>query len=441
VGDIDNDGFSDLFITRWRSYALYRNRGDGTFEDITEAWGLGGDRDWPTSAAFADLDGDGDTDLYVCHYAIWDPETAQPCPLEGTDRNNYCSPRAFPALPDHLFRNDGGRFVDISKEAGITSADTDGRGLGVVAGDLDQDGKTDLFVANDMTADFLFLNRGSMRFEEVGLIAGPAANATGSYQAGMGTAIADLDRDGLPDILVTNFYGESTSFFRNLGGGIFADRSAPIGLAASTRFQLGFGLAVIDINDDGRLDVVSNNGHVNDMRPAIPQAMPPQLLLHREDGHLENVSDRAGKVWSVPRLGRGMAWGDLDNDGRLDLVLVERDGPLAFLRNLGPGGNSLNLELEGTDSGRDAVGARVRVSADGHTQTTWRVGGGSFLSASSGRVHVGVGDAARIDKVEIRWPSGREQTLTDLDPQKAYQVREGEPEIRRVAGRTNPSAP
>jgi hypothetical protein len=136
-----------------------------------------------------------------------------------------------------------------------------------------------------------------------------------------------------------------------------------------------------------------------------------------------------------------MAWGDLDNDGRLDLVLVERDGPLAFLRNLGPGGNSLNLELEGTDSGRDAVGARVRVSADGHTQTTWRVGGGSFLSASSGRVHVGVGDAARIDKVEIRWPSGREQTLTDLDPQKAYQVREGEPEIRRVAGRTNPSAP
>jgi hypothetical protein len=311
----------------------------------------------------------------------------------------------------------------------------------VVAGDLDQDGRIDLFIANDMTADYLFINRGEMRFEEVGLIAGTAANSTGSYQAGMGTAIADLDRDDLPDIFVTNFYGESTSFFRNLGGGVFADRSAPIGLAASTRFQLGFGLAVIDVNDDGRLDVVSNNGHVNDMRPAIPHAMPPQLLLQREDGRLENVSDRAGPPWGRARLGRGMAWGDLDNDGRLDFILVERDGPLAYLHNLGPGGRSLNLNLEGVESGRDAVGARIRVTAGGQTHTTWRVGGGSFLSASSGRVHVGIGDSDRVEKVEVRWPSGREQVFSDLDPSQAHQAREGGPMMRPIAKNSGTSQP
>ncbi len=206
VGDFDNDGRPDLFVTRWRSYALYRNRGDGTFEDITDRAGLGGDRDWPTSAAFADLDNDGDLDLYVCHYLVWDAEHPHLCkhptkPGEPIDPNHiyeYCMPNPFPSRPDHLFRNDGGRFVDVTAEAGIV--DPNGRGLGVVAADVDEDGLIDLFVANDTTANYLWHNLGGMKFEEVGVSSGVACNAQGSFQAGMGTAVGDLDGDGLPDL-------------------------------------------------------------------------------------------------------------------------------------------------------------------------------------------------------------------------------------------------
>ena len=242
VGDVDNDGHPDVFVTRWRTYALYRNRGDGRFEDVTETWGLGGSRDWPTSAAFADLDGDGDLDLYVCHYADWDPERSAPCPHPDDPRKfTYCGPRVFAAMPDHVFRNDGGRFVDVSESAGIRAADREGRGLGVVAAHLDDDDRIDLFVANDMSANFLFRNRGGFRFEETGAESGVATNADGGYLAGMGVACGDLDGDGRLDLAVTNFYGESTTFYQNLGGGQFIDRTAAIGLAAPSRYLLGFG--------------------------------------------------------------------------------------------------------------------------------------------------------------------------------------------------------
>ena len=224
VGDIDGDGHPDLFVTRWRSYALYRNKGDGTFEDITTKAGLGGDRDWPTSAALADFDGDGDLDLYVCHYALWDLENPRLCRNAANSEYMNCNPLDSESLPDHMFRNDAGRFVDVTAEAGIV--DRGGRGLGVVAADLDQDGRVDVFVANDSSANFLFRNLGGMRFEEVGHSAGVAGNASGAYQAGMGVAAGDLDGDGLIDLAVTNFYGESTTFYRNLGGGNFTDATA-----------------------------------------------------------------------------------------------------------------------------------------------------------------------------------------------------------------------
>ncbi len=225
VGDFDNDGRPDLFVTRWRSYALYHNRGDGTFEDLTDRAGLGGDRGWPMSAAFADLDNDGDLDLYVCHYLIWDAEHPHLCkhpyktgePIDPNHVYEYCMPNPFPSQPDHLFRNDKGRFVDVTAEAGII--DPNGRGMGVVAADVDGDGLIDLFVANDTTANYLWHNLGGMKFEETGMLSGVACNAQGSFQAGMGTAVGDLDGDGLPDLAVTNFYGESTSFFKNLGQG------------------------------------------------------------------------------------------------------------------------------------------------------------------------------------------------------------------------------
>jgi thioredoxin-like negative regulator of GroEL len=426
VGDYDNDGRPDLFVTRYGAYGLYRNRGDGTFEDATGCAGLGGERDWPTSSAFADLDGDGDLDLYVCHYLAWDARNPTICrdPRAG-DRVVSCLPLGFAARPDHLFRNDGGRFVDITTEAGIV--DRDGRGLGVVAADLDDDGRIDVFVANDMTANLFFRNRGGLKFEEIGHPAGVASNAEGGYQAGMGIACGDLDGDSRPDLAVTNFFGESTTFYRNLGGAMFADATASIGLKAPSRFLLGFGAVFLDVDNDGRLDLATANGHIHDLRPDVPYPMPAQLLAGRSDGRLIDVTGRVGEPWTVPRIGRGLAVADLDNDGRLDLPLVAQNSPLAFFHNrTRRAGHYLSLRLEGTRSNRDAVGARVTITVGGRRRTAWRIGGGSYASASDPRIHFGLGAVRAVDDIEIRWPSGLVQHFGGMTGDRAYRVREGE---------------
>jgi enediyne biosynthesis protein E4 len=439
VGDYDNDGRADLFVTRWRSYALYRNRGDGTFEDVTLAAGLVGDRDWPTSAAFADLDNDGDLDLYVCHYLKWDAGHPRLC--QNRTRSAYisCDPLDSEALPDHVFRNDGGRFTDVTALAGIV--DRDGRGFGVVAVDIDDDNRVDLFVANDRSANYLFHNQGGFRFEEKGLMAGVACNAHGGNQAGMGVAAGDLDGDGRLDLAVTNFFDESTTLFHNLGGGQFADHTAAVGLAATSRDRLGFGIAFLDANNDGRLDLMTANGHVADYRPEVPYAMPVQLLIGRPcpsavpypsagshpGGSLTDVTARAGPPFLVPHLGRGLAIGDLDNDGRVDALLVADNEPMVYLHNRTAGGHFLTIGLEGTTSNRDGVGARVIVEAAGTRQVSQRLGGGSFLSASDPRLHFGLGPASRIDRLEVRWPSGRVDSWQDLDADHEYRLREGDP--------------
>jgi tetratricopeptide (TPR) repeat protein len=430
VGDYDNDGRPDLFVTRFGSYGLYRNKGDGTFEDATERVGLGGARDWPTSAAFADLDGDGDLDLYVCHYLAWDAQNPTLCrDPRAPDRHVSCLPLGFPAMPDHLFRNDSGRFVDVTAEAGIV--DREGRGLGVVAADLDGDGQVDLFVANDMTANFFYRNLGGLKFEEIGHAAGVACNADGGYQAGMGVACGDLDGDGRPDLAVTNFFGESTTFYRNLGNATFADATAAVGLKAPSRFLLGFGAVFLDVDNDGRLDLATANGHIHDLRPNLPYPMPPQLLTGGPDGRLTDVTVRAGEPWTVPRIGRGLAAADLDNDGRLDLLLVAQNSLLAFFHNqTRHAGHFLTLQLEGTTSNRDAVGAKVTVTAGGRRQTAWRIGGGSYASASDPRLHFGLGSAQVMDDVEVRWPSGRVQHHRGLAADSAYHLREAEPRPR-----------
>ncbi|QEH33146.1 tetratricopeptide repeat protein [Aquisphaera giovannonii] len=424
VGDYDNDGHADLFVTRWRSYALYRNLGNGTFEDATVAAGLGGDRDWPTSAAFADLDNDGDLDLYVCHYLRWDADHPRLCQNDARTAYTSCDPLEFDALPDHVFRNDGGRFADVTVEAGIV--DRDGRGFGVVAADVDDDGRVDLFVANDRSANYLFRNLGGFRFEEQGLVAGVACNAHGSNQAGMGVAAGDLDGDGKLDLAVTNFHDESTTLFLNLGGGLFVDHTAAIGLAAPSRTRLGFGIAFLDANNDGTLDLLTANGHVNDYRPKVPYAMRAQLLVGGPGGWLTDVTDRVGPPFLIPHLGRGLASGDVDNDGRVDALLVAANEPLVYLHNRTAGGHFLTVALEGTKSARDAVGARVAIEAAGLRRVSQRLGGGSFLSAGDPRLHFGLGPATRVDRIEVRWPSGKVDNFRDVEADRAYRFREGE---------------
>jgi enediyne biosynthesis protein E4 len=433
VGDFDNDGHPDLFVTRWRSYALLRNRGDGSFEDVTARAGLGGDRDWPTSAAWADLDADGDLDLYVCHYLVFDVQSQRVCIDAKSQRNHYCSPREFAALPDHVFRNDGGRFVDVTAAAGFV--DPDGRGLGVVAADLDDDNRIDLYVANDMSANYLFRNLGGFHFKETAFPAGAAVNSSGGFQSGMGVACGDLDGDGRPDLAVTNYYGESTTLFHNLGRGLFADETTAMGLAAPTRQLLGFGIAFLDANNDGRLDLISANGHVSNYGPAFPWKMPIQLLNGGPGGRLTDVSARAGDPFGPLHLARGLATGDLDNDGRIDTVVQSQNEPIAYLHNQTvESGHWLTLRLEGVRSNRDGIGATVVLEAGGRRQSAQRFGGGSYQSAGDPRLHFGLSDSARVERVEVRWPSGRVDRYEGLEADRGYLLREAAPRAEPLPG-------
>jgi hypothetical protein len=433
VGDFDNDGHPDLFLTRWHSYKLLHNRGDGTFNDVTEQAGLAGERGWPTSAAFADLDGDGDLDLYVCHYVAWDAAHPRLCRSPARPGYTSCDPKTLEPEPDHVFRNDRGHFTDVTARSGM--AETTGRGLGVVAADLDDDGHIDLFVANDGSPNFFWRNLGGFRFEEAGLASGLSANASGGYQAGMGVACGDLDGDGRIDLIVTNFVGESTSFYKNLGRGDFSEQSAAVGLLAATRSLLGFGIALFDANNDGRLDLLSANGHVNDFRPDAAYTMPAQLLLGQPGGTLADVSARAGEPFLAPHLGRGLAAGDLDNDGLIDSLIVALDESLIVLRNRSKtSGHWLTLSLAGAASNRDAVGAIVTVRHGAARQVAVRFGGGSYLSAGDPRLHFGLGDSRLADAVVVRWPSGRVESFAGLAADRGYALHEGDPAAKPLAG-------
>ncbi|MFO0890382.1 MAG: FG-GAP-like repeat-containing protein [Isosphaeraceae bacterium] len=431
AGDYDNDGDPDLFVARWRSYALLRNDG-GRFVDATAGAGLAGDRDWPTSAAFADLDGDGDLDLYVCHYLRWDPDNPKLCRNAKTNAYVSCSPLQLPALPDHVFRNDGGRFVDITAQAGFV--DPGGRGLAVLAAQLDDDLKIDVFVANDMTANFLFRNLGDFRFEEVGHSAGVAGNSDGGFRAGMGIACGDSDGDGRPDLVVTNFYGEGLSLYQNMGGLFFVERGRETGLAQASRYRLGFGTAFLDADNDGALDLITANGHLDDLGD-VPYRMPLQFFHGEEGGILRDRTASAGPAFAQPRLGRALATGDLDNDGLLDVVVIDHNAPLVYLHNrTRSAGRWITLRLEGTKSNRDAVGAVVTVRAGGRSHVVQRFGGGSYQAAGDDRLHVGLGDTARIEEVEVRWPSGAVGRWKDLAPETGYRLREGDARARPLAG-------
>jgi hypothetical protein len=441
AGDADNDGWQDLFITRYDSYMFLRNRGDGTFEDRTAEAGLAGPQDWPTSAAWGDIDHDGDLDLYVCHYLRWsDPKADQSAPAGPL--STLQNPLRFAAVPDRLWRNDGGRFRDITAEAGIT--DPDGRGLGVVIADLDGDHQVDIYVANDMTANAFYHNLGGGRFEERGLLAGLAGNAEGGFQAGMGVALGDVNGDARPDLAVTNFYLEGATLYENLGEGAFADRSRAAGLFTATRALLGFGAVFFDGDGDGALDLATANGHIFPGQDGIPYEMPVAVMRGSGNGRFEEVTVASGPDLARLRVGRALVAADLDRDGGTDLVLVSLDQPLALLRNMGH--NSQNrhgvwVELEGTASNRDGIGAELRAESAGRVLARVRFGGGSYQSSGDPRMHFGLGDQTRIERLTVRWPSGREDVIENLRADRCYRIREGgggATELWRIGGADSP---
>ncbi len=436
IGDYDNDGDDDLFVTGLRGTILYRNRGDGTFEDVTSSAGVFSDR-WTTAAGFGDLDGDGDLDLVVVAYVEVSLDDERAC-RDHAGRPIHCSPGFYPAQSDLLYRNNGdGTFTEVAKSSGFVGEN--GRGLGLAIADLDGDGKLDIFVANDANPNFLFRNRGGWRFEEIGAEAGVATNGSGLPTASMGVVADDLDEDGRIDLFITNLVNESSTLFRNLGSGLWIDATLGAGLAAPSRPKTGFGDAAFDADRDGRLDLFVANGHV-DHRPWAnsPMAQTALFFWGRDRGRFE-VAGAAEPSYFVRRVvGRGVAAGDLDNDGRVDLLVIHRDAPAVLLWNRAQGGHWLGIQLRGTRSGRTPVGTRVTCQIGHRTQVRWMTSGTGYLSAHDPRLWFGLGDAAQVDRLEVRWPSGTVQSWTDLAANRILVIEEGK-EIFRETGR-RPSA-
>jgi hypothetical protein len=441
VGDIDNDGFPDLFVTCYgKPNVLYHNVPDGNggrrFEDVTAAAGMGTHPDWKdrpnwsTSAAFLDYDNDGLLDLFVCSYVRVDPANYPDCFRPGTKRRAGCSPLRFEGTTCVLYRNlGGGTFRDVTREAGVDRPNA--KALGVVALDLDDDGLVDIFVANDGVPNFLFRNRGGGTFEALGPACGCTVNGAGNPQAYMGVAAADFHGDGRPDLFSTTFAGESKSLFRNRGKCQFLDVTTGSGIGPPTWHRLGFGTCAPDVDLDGSPDLAIANGHVlahiaEYGDPGNTFRQTPQLLLNDGRGRFKEFTRQAGPAFQKTYVGRGLALADYDNDGRIDLYLADSGGPAVLMHNetVTPN-NWLRLELRGTKSNRDAVGARVTVHVGGRTLVRHKEGGGSYLAAHDPRLLVGLGPARAVERVEIRWPSGAVQSVGPLDANRGYRVIEG----------------
>ncbi|HJT66052.1 MAG TPA: CRTAC1 family protein [Pyrinomonadaceae bacterium] len=425
AGDFDADGYIDLYITNYGSNILYRNNGNGTFTDVTEKAGVAAPG-WSTCATWFDFDNDGKLDLFVSSFVFYDKSQNPLCTDQTLKSRYYCVPRLFKPTPSHLFRNNGnGTFTDVSRESGI--ADSPGKSFGAVATDVNNDGLMDLFVANDTMPNFLFVNKGNGKFEEVGLAAGVAYGEAGRPRSGMGVDAVDYDGDGWQDLFVANIDHEFFSLYHNDKELIFTDQPGEI--APSTHLLSGWGLKFFDYDNDGDPDLFLVNGHPDDMiELRIPRVRykEPLLLFENTGKGFKDVSATSGAVFSKMFSGRGMAVGDFDNDGDLD-VLVSNNGeaPL-LLRNQGGNKNNwVGLNLVATRSNSAAVGAMVTWQASGVKRTRLRTGGGSYLSSHDPREILGVGTATKIESLEIRWPSGATDKLTNVPLNKYIKVVEG----------------
>jgi hypothetical protein len=432
VGDYNNDGWQDFYVTGYGAGKLYRNSGKGTFTDVTEEAGVN-NRLWGTSAAFFDYDNDGYLDLFVCNYLTYD-EKNLPCTFyEGKP---YCLIKNFKGSASRLFHNNGdGTFADVSDKAGI--ANPNGKGLGVVALDYDNDGRLDIFQANDATANFLFHNNGGGTFSEVALEAGVAFDPNGNARGGMGVDAEDLDGDGYLEIFVANFSGEINALFHNDRDGLFTEITNKLGLGTISIPLSGFGARFFDYNNDGLVDLFVHNGHpfepINKLFPETTYTEPPFLFENTGKG-FRDVAAEHGTPLKKFYAGRGLAVGDLDNDGDSDLLLMNVGEPPVLLRNDGGNGNHwLGINLVGTKSNRDGVGAKVIVTAMGRRMSKQRLGGTSYCSASDPRLLFGLGASAKINEVEVRWPSGQISTLKNVLSNQYLTIKEsvGQRERRR----------
>jgi hypothetical protein len=433
VGDYDNDGWPDLYITCLGGNTLYHNNGDGTFTDVTARAGVADGR-WSAGAAFGDYDGDGFADLMVANYVDFHLDdlpqfgSTPYCKYRGVDVQ--CGPRGLKGAGDTLFHNNGdGTFTDVSKSAGVN--DPNGYyGLGVIWADFNNTGRPDIYVTNDSTPKFLYKNLGNGKFDEVGFESGTALSNNGSEQASMGIAVGDYNHTGRPSLYVTNFENENDDLYRNEGDWNFSEESFSSGLALAALPWVKWGAAFVDLDNDGWLDLITVTGHVypqTDMMPGDPGYRQPKLLsLNEKDGTFCDASEQAGPALKEKRVSRGLAVADLFNDGNMDVVVNDLDGSPMVLRNQGvPGRHWVSFELAGTKSNRLALNARIKVVAGGMTQTDEVHSGGSYLSQNDLRVHFGLGSATKIDSVEIRWPSGAIDRVGNLAADQFYSVLEG----------------
>lgn len=446
VGDYNNDGWPDLYLTCLGGNVLYRNNGDGTFTDVTAKAGVG-DRRWSAGASFGDYDGDGFADLMVVNYVDFHLDdmpgfgSASFCKYMGIDVQ--CGPRGLRGAGDSLFHNNGdGTFTDVSKAAGVS--DPEGYyGLGVVWADFNNTGRPDIYVTNDSTPKYLYKNLGNGKFEDIGLQSGTAVSEDGSEQASMGIALGDYNHTGRPSIFVTNFTDENVLLYRNDGDWNFKEDSFQSGVALPSLSLVKWGTAFVDLDNDGWEDLILVSGHVYPQVDSLPSGpgyrQPGVLELNQKDGTFCDASNQAGNALMEKRVSRGLAVGDLFNDGNMDVVVEDLDGSPMILRNHGvPGRHWVSFELDGTKSNRLALNARIKIVAGGMTQTDEVHSGGSYLSQNDLRIHFGLGSATRVDKVEIHWPSGLIEELKDLEVDKHYNVLEGKGIVDPSVARPQP---
>ena len=431
VGDYDNDGFDDLFITALGQSRLFHNNRNGTFTDVTQKAGLSGPRELSTSAAWVDYDKDGRLDLVVGNYVQWTPETDLYCTLDGKSKS-YCTPESYKGTAAQLWHNRGdGTFEDVTQKAGLGEPTSKTMGIAVL--DYDNDGWPDLLFSNDTQPNKLYRNNGNGTFSEKGVIAGIAFSEDGVARAGMGVDAADYDHSGYPSVMITNFSNQMLSLYHNEGKGLFVDEAPQSAIGRATLLTLGFGCFFFDYDLDGWPDIFVANGHIDPeiqkVQANVKYAMPPHLFRNLGKGKFEEVTNSMGPGFTTPRVGRGAAYADVNNKGRLDLLLSTNGGPAYLFRNeVKPGSTanrSVRLKLVGTRSNRDGIGAVARLSAGGDTQTQMLRSGSSYLSSSELVLTFGLAQHDKADSVEIRWPSGQVDHLASVAAGQTVTVTEG----------------